>query len=66
MAQAERLEGLSPLKVLARGYSLTTASDGALIRRAADVAVGDTIRVRLQEGELTAEVREARPAPPTP
>lgn len=56
----ERLEGLSPLKVLARGYSLTTTEAGALVRRAADVQVGDALRVRLQEGELSAEVREVR------
>jgi exonuclease VII large subunit len=30
---------------------------GTVVRRAADVAPGDTLRVRVADGELTAEVR---------
>jgi exodeoxyribonuclease VII large subunit len=56
-AAAGRLETLSPLAVLARGYSIVqTAADGRVIRRAQDVAVGEVIRIRPAAGEITAVV----------
>jgi exodeoxyribonuclease VII large subunit len=57
---AGRLASLSPLEVLARGYSLTTR-DGAVVHDAAALAPGDTIHTRLARGELTARVIEVRP-----
>ena len=64
-AAAGRLETLSPLGVVARGYAIVErAADGAIVRRAGDVAVGDGLRVRLAEGELDARVEAAREAPP--
>jgi exodeoxyribonuclease VII large subunit len=51
-----RLEGLSPLAVLSRGYALVYASDGTLLRSAADTNTGDTIRARLAQGTLEATV----------
>lgn len=55
--QAGRLESLSPLGVLARGYSLTTRlDDGRLVRAARDVAVGDRLRTRLAAGEIISQV----------
>jgi len=51
------LDSLSPLGVLARGYALVWDAEGRrLLRRADDVAVGDTVRVRLLEGGLRAKV----------
>jgi exodeoxyribonuclease VII large subunit len=51
------LDGLSPLKVLARGYSLTTREDGvAVVRDAADVAVGERLVTRLARGRVTSHV----------
>ena len=44
---AAKLEAMSPLKVMARGYSVTFRADGRVVRRAADVAAGDSITVRL-------------------
>jgi exodeoxyribonuclease VII large subunit len=56
-AQAARLEALSPLKVLARGYSLTRrAADGAVVRSPADVRPGDRLRIQVQHGEVAARV----------
>jgi len=46
-----RLEALSPLKVLARGYSVTM-KDNRVVHRVADVAGGDVIRTVLGEGEI--------------
>jgi exodeoxyribonuclease VII large subunit len=59
---AARLETLSPLGVLARGYSLTWNADRtALVRSAAAVAPGDRVHVRLHQGELSCDVVDARP-----
>ncbi len=59
-AMAGHLESLSPLGVLARGYSLTTrASDGRIVRDASQVAMGDVIRTRLANGELVSRVEAA-------
>ncbi len=60
--QAAALSALSPLAVLARGYSVTqTFPDGAVVRRNEDVAVGDRIRTRLGSGSLISRVEESRP-----
>ena len=57
-AVAARLETLSPLAVLARGYAVCWNADRtAIVRRAADVASGDRVRVTLHQGELDCEVR---------
>ena len=52
------LDAMSPLKVLARGYSMVSGPDGALLRRASDVQPGDTIRVSLSSGSLMACVEQ--------
>jgi exodeoxyribonuclease VII large subunit len=55
---AARLETLSPLAVLGRGYAVCWNADrSAIVRRAADVDAGDRVRVTLSEGELDCEVR---------
>jgi exodeoxyribonuclease VII large subunit len=52
-AVAAHLEALSPLGVLARGYSLTKRlPDGRLVRSAADVQIGDRLSTLLTDGEL--------------
>ncbi|MBM4441205.1 MAG: exodeoxyribonuclease VII large subunit [Candidatus Rokubacteria bacterium] len=51
-----RLDSLSPLAVLARGYSLTRTRDGAVVRRAGDVRVGDEVEVLVSEGRLDCRV----------
>ncbi|MFT5444146.1 MAG: exodeoxyribonuclease VII large subunit [Myxococcota bacterium] len=56
-AQAARLDSLSPLAVLGRGYALVRKSgDGTVVRRAEDVAVGDSLSVRAAEIDLTVMV----------
>jgi exodeoxyribonuclease VII large subunit len=63
-ALAARLEGLSPLKVLARGYSLTyDQATGAVVRQADQVAVGDLLRTRLAAGELFSRVEAVAASP---
>ncbi|MEO5656319.1 MAG: exodeoxyribonuclease VII large subunit [Nitrospiria bacterium] len=59
-----RLNGLSPLAVLARGYSVTRLlPSGRIVRLASQVAAGDELRIMLEQGELTAEVTETRDDP---
>jgi exodeoxyribonuclease VII large subunit len=54
---AGRLEALSPLAVLARGYSLTFQADGTTpLRSPADVRPGDRIVTRLASGQLVSRV----------
>lgn len=56
-ATAARLESLSPLNVLSRGYSLTRKqADGAVIRRPDQVKAGDLLVTRLQQGEIVSRV----------
>jgi exodeoxyribonuclease VII large subunit len=51
------LSALSPLRVLERGYSLTTRdSDGAVVRHAGDVVSGDRISTRLADSTIRSRV----------
>jgi exodeoxyribonuclease VII large subunit len=51
------LEALSPLGVLARGYSITFQSDGkTLLREIRDVKTGDLIHTRLGKGLISSRV----------
>ncbi len=62
--KAGRLESLSPLAVLSRGYSLTTReSDGQLLRSSQVLSVGDRLHTRLNEGEVISRVETIEPAP---
>jgi exodeoxyribonuclease VII large subunit len=55
---AERLDAMSPLKVLSRGYAIAT-HEGRAIRAASEVAPGDTVDVRVQEGSFRARVERS-------
>ncbi|MCS6975875.1 MAG: exodeoxyribonuclease VII large subunit [Gemmatales bacterium] len=60
LALAARLEGLSPLKVLSRGYSITQREgDPKLLRSASEVRVGDRLVTRLAEGQVVSRVESA-------
>jgi exodeoxyribonuclease VII large subunit len=56
-ARSAHLESLSPLAILARGYSLTRRrADGASVRSADMLAPGDEIVTRFARGEVTSRV----------
>lgn len=56
-AGAARLEGLSPLGTLARGYSLTLkCEDGRVVRSAAEVRSGEQVITVLGQGRLVSRV----------
>ncbi len=59
---AARLESLSPLAVLGRGYAVCWTSDRAsVIRDASTTAPGDQVRVTLHKGELECQVTSRKP-----
>ena len=51
-----RLEALSPLAVLNRGYAIVFNPDGTILRTATATTPGQTITARLADGSLTATV----------
>lgn len=53
-----RLEGLSPLGTLARGFSVTKNGQGHVVKRTSQVKPGDNISVVVQDGEILAEVTQ--------
>jgi exodeoxyribonuclease VII large subunit len=58
---ASRLDTLSPLAVLARGYAVCWNADRTqALRDAVEVAPGDTVRVTLSRGEIEAKVSETK------
>ena len=50
-----RLDTLSPLKTLARGYCLAE-SEGKIVKNASDVKTGDELKLRFQDGSRNAKI----------
>lgn len=60
-ALAGRLEGLSPLGVLSRGYSLSLKlPERAVIRETATLKVGDEVETRVREGSFLSRVERIK------
>lgn len=55
-ASSARLNALSPLAVLDRGYALVQRTDGVVVRSAGQVAAGDVVMTRLSDGSFTSRV----------
>ena len=55
---AASLEALSPLRTLARGYSVTLDQSGTAVTSTVQVAPGDEIRTRLADGEIRSVVAD--------
>ena len=55
-----KLEALSPLKVLARGYSITQTEDGNIVRSVKNINVSDHIQISLSDGKLSAVIHDIR------
>ena len=54
IAALSKLDAMSPLKVLTRGYSMTRTEQGEVIRSIGQVEPGERIRVSLSDGTLSA------------
>ena len=55
--RASRLNDLSPLAVLGRGYSLTRTEEGEIVRSVEQAPCGSHVQVQLAEGALDCEVQ---------
>jgi exodeoxyribonuclease VII large subunit len=53
---AGRLEALSPLKVLSRGYAAISTSSGKVVVKAADLSVGDTVKIAFADATRIARI----------
>ena len=53
---AAKLSALSPLTVLSRGYTITTAAGHRAVQCVSDVSVGDTIRTTVADGTISSVV----------
>ncbi|MFM2621169.1 exodeoxyribonuclease VII large subunit [Vibrio owensii] len=53
---AEKLDTVSPLATLKRGYSITQTEQGQVVTQAKDVKTGDVLVTRLSDGELRSTV----------
>lgn len=56
--RTEKLNVLSPLAVLSRGYSISRTTDGGVIRDSEDVNIGDRLEIMLAKGRLSVRVEE--------
>ncbi len=56
-AHGARLDALSPLKVLARGYAVARDTDGQVIKRVAQLPSGKEFRLRVTDGEVNGRVQ---------
>jgi exodeoxyribonuclease VII large subunit len=54
-----RLLALSPAATLRRGYAIVQRGDGRVVRRAADVATGESLMVRFADDQLTVTAERA-------
>ncbi len=54
----ERLEALSPLKVLERGFSISETEDGRVIKSVKDIHKGENIKTRIKDGTIISTVEE--------
>ena len=55
------LEAVSPLSTLARGYSISTATDGKVLKKVTQVKAGDVMTTRLEDGWVESEVKSITP-----
>lgn len=55
---AAKLDALSPLKVLGRGYSIASRDNGEIVKEAGQVSAGEQVRLRLARGGLKCRVEE--------
>ena len=56
IAAVSKLDAMSPLKVLTRGYSMAQTERGEVVRSVGQVSIGERVRIRLSDGSLSATV----------
>ena len=58
VAYVSKLDAMSPLKVLSRGYSMSQTDRGEVIRSVHQVELGQRIQISLEDGKISATVME--------
>ena len=61
VAQVSKMDAMSPLKVLTRGYAMVARQDGTIVRSVADVKPKEPIAVRVSDGTIVATVIGGKP-----
>ncbi len=60
---AKSLDALNPLRVLARGYSLTRRLDGTILHDSSQIGPGQIVETILDQGMLVSRVESTKPRP---
>ena len=60
IAAVSKLDAMSPLKVLTRGYSMAQTERGEVLRSVSQVELGERIHISLADGSLSATVMEKK------
>jgi exodeoxyribonuclease VII large subunit len=63
---AGKLDVLSPMATMARGFAIVTDGTGTVVTSAARLSRGEVLGIRLQDGRVTATVDAVHPEPPPP
>ena len=61
VAQVGKLDAMSPMKVLTRGYAMVAREDGTIVRSVSDVKPKQPIAVRVSDGTIVATVIGGKP-----
>ena len=61
IANVGKLDAMSPMKVLTRGYSMVAKEDGTIVRSVRDVKPREPIAVRVSDGTIVATVIGGKP-----
>ena len=60
IACVSKLDAMSPLKVLTRGYAMAQTEQGEVLRSVSQVDRGQRIRLSVSDGQLTATVMDIK------
>ena len=60
IALTAKLDAMTPLKVLTRGYSMAQTADGTVVSSVHQVEAGERIKVSLSDGTLSATVMDKK------
>lgn len=63
IALVSKLDAMSPLKVLTRGYAVTRKETGEIIRSIRQAELGERISIRVSDGSLSATVMDKEETP---
>lgn len=60
ISSAARLDAMSPLKVLTRGYAISSLEDGTVLRSVKQLSPGQIVNIKLADGNVIANVTEIK------